>query len=210
MLDIHLSNEGSVTGTAARGFPEMPPVLGYAATGEITAYMPPIRGRRCHPHLEWRRYLTRMHTPRIVAMQDVDHSSGRGALFGKVRARISRALGCVAYVTNEAVQDLSANKKLGFQLFSGSVAVSHAQAHVVDFGEPVEMGGLRISCGDLLHGDLHGIHSIPAGYDSQLIRSARGLFHKEPELPRLCGPKGLSVDKLAAALEETAGVLSCH
>jgi len=31
-------------------------------------------------------------------------------------------------------------------------AVSHAYAHLEEFGEPVEIGGLMISSGDLLHG----------------------------------------------------------
>ena len=210
VLNIRLRNEGFVSGTAACRFPKLPPVLGYAATGKIKASMPPVRGRCYHEHIEWWRYLASLPAPRIVVIQDADHPPGLGALFGEVHARISRALGCVAYVTNGAVRDLPAIEELDFQLFSGSVAVSHAYAHVIDFGEPVEIGGLRICSGDLLHGDLHGIHSIPAGYDGRLIEIARGLIDREQELFRLCEGKGFSVDMLAAALKETAGTLSCR
>jgi 4-hydroxy-4-methyl-2-oxoglutarate aldolase len=52
-------------------------------------------------------------------------------------------------------------RKSGFQLFAGGVSVSHAYVHIVEFGAPVEIGGLKIQSGDLLHGDLHGVQSIP-------------------------------------------------
>ena len=50
---------------------------------------------------------------------------------------------------------------MGFHLFAGNVSVSHAYAHIVEFGEPVEIGGLKISPGDLIHGDCHGVQTIP-------------------------------------------------
>ncbi len=210
VLNIRLRNEGFVTGTAVCRFPRLPPVLGYAVTGKMKASMTPVTGRSCGENMDWWRYLASTPAPRIVVIQDADHAPGLGALFGEVHARISRALGCVAYVTNGAVRDLPAIEKLDFQLFSGSVAVSHAYAHVVDFGKPVEIGRLRISGGDLLHGDLHGIHSIPAGYGGELIGIAHGLIDRERELFRLCEARGFSVDKLASALEETAGALACR
>ena len=50
---------------------------------------------------------------------------------------------------------------MGFQLFAGSVSVSHSYAHIIEFGEPVEIGGLKIQSGDLMHGDRHGVLTIP-------------------------------------------------
>jgi 4-hydroxy-4-methyl-2-oxoglutarate aldolase len=35
--------------------------------------------------------------------------------------------------------------------------VSHSYAHIVGYGEPVEVGGLQIKPGNLLHGDQHGV-----------------------------------------------------
>ena len=82
---------------------------------------------------------------------------------GEGYARISRALGCVACLTNGAVRDLKGIEALAYQVFAGSVSVSHAYAHVVDFGDPIVIGGLRIS-----PGGLHGVQMIP--------RSAAGSY----------------------------------
>ncbi len=195
-------NEGFVVGTARCQFPKMPPVIGYAATGRVRSSMPPVNGRWYYEQLDWWRYLVTVPAPRIVVLQDADRLPGSGALFGEVHARICRALDCVAYVTNGAVRDLPGVEELGFQLFAGSVAVSHAYAHVVEFGERVEIGGLQISSGDLLHGDLHGIQTIPLEIACDLPALAERLLLQEEELFRTCSAPDFSVDKLAAMLEQ--------
>jgi 4-hydroxy-4-methyl-2-oxoglutarate aldolase len=41
---------------------------------------------------------------------------------------------------------------LDFQVFARRSSVSHAYAHIAEFGEPVDIDGLKIAPGDLLHG----------------------------------------------------------
>jgi hypothetical protein len=101
---------------------------------------------------------------RSILLQDCDRVVGFGALFGEIHAGICRALGCVAGVTKGAVQDLPRIEGIGFQLFAGSLSVSNdICACSVDFVDPVELGGLHIVPGNLLHGDLHGVQSITLG-----------------------------------------------
>jgi len=209
LLNLRPRNEGFVSGTAVCRFPSLPPVLGYAVTGKMRAAMPPIRGQCYYEHPEWWRYLASVPEPRIVVMQDADQPPGVGAFFGHVHARICQALGCVAYVTNGAVRDLPGIEQMGFQLFSGSLAVSHAYAHVADFSGPVELGGLRIVSGDLLHGDLHGVHSIPLEFVRDFPAAARRLREQERELFELCAGRDFSVDGLAAVLEGKAEMQLC-
>jgi regulator of RNase E activity RraA len=134
--------------------------------------------------------------------QDADHSPGVGALFGEAYARISRALGCVACVTNGAIRDVPGIEALGFQLFAGGLSVSHAYAHVVEFSAPVEIGSLQISSGDLLHGDLHGVQQIPIEAARELPRLADQVLSDDRELFDLTERKDFSVDMLAALLAE--------
>ncbi|MFY9726268.1 MAG: RraA family protein [Bryobacteraceae bacterium] len=201
-LDIRPRNEGFIRNTAACRFPQLPPVIGYAVTAKVRASMAPIRGRCYYEHADWWRYASRVPGPRIFAMQDDDDPPGAGALFGEAYARIGRALDCVACVTNGAVRDLPAIEALGFQLFAGSVSVSHAYAHVVEFGVPVEIGGLKIRSGDLLHGDLHGIHSIPLDAAADLDVVAEQVIECDRALAAFTGREDFSVDLLAKMLEE--------
>lgn len=201
-LQVRPRNEGFIIGAARCQFSGLPPVLGYAVTGRLRSSMPPVGGGRYYEQIDWWRYLMTVPEPRVVVMQDADPMPGTGALFGEVHARICRALDCTALVTNGAVRDLPGIEALGFQLFAGSVAVSHAYAHVVEFGGAVEIGGLRISSGDLLHGDLHGVHLIPKKIACDLPRVAAEVQREELELFRLCDDKNFTVDALEARLAE--------
>jgi regulator of RNase E activity RraA len=100
------------------------------------------------------------------------------------------------------VRDLDGIEALGYQLFSSSVSVSHAYAHVVDFGEPVEIGGLRISNGDLLHGDRHGIHVVPRRGAGKLAELAEEVLREDREVFELTEREDFSAKMLTAKLAE--------
>lgn len=203
-LEIRPRNEGFIHGSVTCRFPQLPPVIGYAVTARMRSSVMPITGRCYYGHSDLWRYVAGLAGPCIVAIQDADHSPGVGALFGEAYARISRALGCVACVTNGAVRDLPGIEALGFQLFAGGVSVSHAYAHVVEFGQPVEIGGLRISSGDLLHGDRHGVQQIPMEAARELPGIAEQVLRDDRELFELTERRDFSVDILSALLADEA------
>src|SRR5579871_314127 len=205
-LNVRLRNEGSVSGSAVQcQFPNLPPMLGYAATGHIRTTSPPVAGRAYHENMNWWRYLASIPPPRVMVLQDVDDDPGAGAWVGELHANIGLALGCVGYVTNGAVRDLPEVKALGFQLFSGSVAVSHMYAHVSEYGKPIEIGGLRISPGDLIHGDCHGVHSIPLSIAADVPKMAARIRSEERELKEFCRNGRFSLEGLERKLQETPG-----
>ena len=160
-LDVRLRNEGFVSGAARCRFPRLPPMVGYAATARIRTASPPMSHRCYYDRMDWWNYVASLPEPRVMVLQDADHKPGLGAFVGEIHAAIGVALNCVGCVTNGAVRDLPAVEALGFQLYAGHTSVSHAYAHIIEFGEPVEIGGLKISSGDLLHGDRHGVLTIP-------------------------------------------------
>jgi 4-hydroxy-4-methyl-2-oxoglutarate aldolase len=208
-FNVRPRNEGFMSGGAICRFPHCPPIVGHAVTGRIRTYMPPITGKCYYDNIDWWQYLVTIPPPRVVVLQDFDNRPGFGALFGEVHARICLALDCVAYITNGAVRDLQAIEKLGIQLFAGRASVSHAYAHVVDFGEPVEIGGLQIKPGDVLHGDRHGILSVPSGLVDQLPGVAEQIQSEETELFALIDSPGFSVEKLGVKLQQFAEKQRC-
>jgi regulator of RNase E activity RraA len=76
------------------------------------------------------------------------------------RARAS-ALGCVGTITHGAVRDLDALERLRFHTFATAVSVAHGYGAFVGYGEPVTVAGMRVTTGDLLVADLHGVLRIP-------------------------------------------------
>jgi len=199
-LNVRLRNEGFVSGQVTCRFPDLPPVIGYAATARIRTAAPPMRFRCYYDRMDWWTYVASVPSPCVIVLEDVDRVPGVGAFVGEVHAHIGRALHCAGCVTNGAVRDLPALKALGFQLFAGSVAVSHSYAHIIEFGEPVEIGGLTIQSGDLLHGDLHGVHAIPLEIAAKVPDEAARLIREERELTDFCTSPQFSLDELAKRL----------
>ena len=70
----------------------------------------------------------------------------------------------------------------------------------MEFGTPVEIGGLKIHSGDLLHGDLHGVQSIPLEIAGKIPLAAAEIIADEQELIALCQSPDFSLEKLRAAV----------
>jgi len=195
-----LRNEGFMIGGPHCLFPQLPPMLGYAATIRIRGSAPPLANRIYPDRTDWWDYILSLPAPRVVVVQDCATRPGVGSLLGAVHVNILRALGCVGAVTNGSVRDIPEAEALGFPLFAGHVSVSHAYVHIVEIGGPLEIGGLKIQSGDLLHGDLHGVQSIPLEIAAQVPAAAAKIEAVEEALISVCRSDGFSLEKLRAAV----------
>ena len=208
-FNVRLRNEGFTHANIDCRYPHMAPVAGFAATARIRSSMPPITGHCYYRHADWWRYIASVPAPRFIVCEDIDHSPGWGAFFDEIHARVSAALGAVAYLTNGSVRDIEAIEKWNFQLFSGSLSVSHSYAHVVEYGQPVEIAGLKISSGDLLHGDRHGIVQIPLEIAPEIVAKAKEVLASEAEFFRYVESPEFSLEGLLRRFEEMGKINGC-
>ena len=205
-LQARPRNEGSVDGSVLHAlFPKLPPMLGYAATGRMRSTTSPVSGRAYHENIHWWRYLASLPEPRVMVVQDMEHTPGIGALVGELHVVIASALHCAGYVTNGSVRDVDAIEALEFPLFARGVAVSHMYAHISEFGCPVEIGGLKISPGDLIHGDRHGVQIVPIAIASEIPNMAAQILREEEQLKRLCRAPRFSLRRLEEQLNQLPG-----
>jgi regulator of RNase E activity RraA len=195
-FDVRLRNEGFTDATIRCRLPSLPPLVGYAMTLRVRSASPSWKGENYLERTDWWTYLQAQPAPHVLVIQDMDKHAGTGAFIGEVHAAILQALGSVGAITNGAVRDLSSVERLGFRLFSGSVAVSHSYMHVVEVGGIVEIGGLRIAPGDLLHGDQHGIVQIPAAVADKIPATVVRIREREREIVKYCHSAHFSVEGL--------------
>jgi regulator of RNase E activity RraA len=201
-FEVRLRNVGFADSRIRCMFEDAPPLVGYAATARLRAGEPPMSGRIYHDRTEWWNSILQIPEPRIVVLQDMDEPPGVGAFLGDMHAAILQGLGCVGYVTNGAVRELPRIRGLDFQLFAGSVAVSHAYAHIFDFGHAVKIGGLEVMSSDLLHGDRHGILTIPAEIAAKVPEVAARLQQTAQRIIDFCRSKEFSVSQLRSMMRE--------
>jgi 4-hydroxy-4-methyl-2-oxoglutarate aldolase len=195
-FDVRLRNSGFADASIQCMFDDFPPIVGYAATARVRTSVPPMQGHNYFDRTDWWNAILEIPAPRIVVVEDVEKHPGLGSFVGEVHANILSALGCVGVVTNGAVRDLPQVRTTGFQFFAGNVAVSHAYAHVFQYGIPVELGGLRIEPGDLLHGDRHGILKVPLEIAAEIPAVVQQIQEKEERLIAMCRSADFSLDKL--------------
>ena len=194
-FQVRLRNAGFADARVGCMFGDFPPLVGYAATARLRSGEPPITGFY-HDRTDWWNSILQVPAPRIAVLEDLDEPPGVGAFLGDVHAAILRALGCVGYVTNGAVRELPRVRDMGLHLFAGNVAVSHAYAHIFDFGSKVKVGGLEVEPGDLLHGDRHGLLAVPQEIASEIPAAAARLAQAEKRVIDFCCSQEFSVDGL--------------
>jgi 4-hydroxy-4-methyl-2-oxoglutarate aldolase len=195
---VRMHNAGFADSSIGCVFKELSGVVGYAATARVRSADPPMEkhGYFYYDRAEWWNHILTIPAPRIVVIEDLDERPGLGAFVGAVHAHILKALGCIALVTNGSVRDLAEIQPTGFQLFASHVAVSHAYAHVFDFGGDVHVGGLNIAPGDLIQGDIHGVQTIPLEIADRVPAVAREILKRRQRLMDFTGSNDFSVERL--------------
>jgi 4-hydroxy-4-methyl-2-oxoglutarate aldolase len=202
-FQVRLRNTGFTDATIRCMFEDSPPMVGYAVTARLRSDEPPMKGGAFHDRSEFWNAILQIPAPRVLVLEDMGHPPGRGAFIGDAHASILRALGCVGYVTNGAVRELPSVRAAGLQLFAGSVAVSHAYAHIFDIGAKVSIGGMEIRPGDLLHGDRHGVLSVPLEIAAEVPRVAAEMKAEERKVIDFCRSGPFSIAQLGEILKKT-------
>lgn len=149
-------------GTMLCSAPEGGAMVGYARTARIQAVNPPseapdiIKARR----MAYYKYMSEGARPGVAVVQDMDVPNAIGAYWGEVNTNIHKAFGLGGALTNGVMRDLG-DMPDGFPVVAGSIGPSHGFVHVLDFDKPVEIYGMTVAPGSLVHADRHGAVIIP-------------------------------------------------
>jgi 4-hydroxy-4-methyl-2-oxoglutarate aldolase len=166
LFEIRPNSAGYMDGRIQAAFPEMPPMVGFAATATFRSASPPSKS--AYVSLESQVELfAKLPGSVVVVFQDLDDPP-IGATFGEVMCSTYKAFGSVGLITSGGGRDLIQVKALAYPVFSGSTICSHAYCQTLDVGAPVRVGGLAVQTGDLLHGDANGVTSIPVELASEV------------------------------------------
>lgn len=163
-------------------------IVGYARTARIAGRTPPkesateIRVRR----MEYFRAMAAGPRPGIAVIEDMDGDSALGAWWGEIHAQIHRRVfDLEGALTNGVMRDL-ADMPADFSVLAGAIGPSHGFVHVREIGTPVQIFGMTVRDGDLIHVDRHGAVTIPAEVTESL----------DAALDRLLGSEAIILDPL--------------
>lgn len=168
-------------------------MVGYARTARIQAVNPPteaatvIKARR----MAYYEYMSQGPRPGIAVVQDMDVPNAIGAYWGEINTNVHKAFGLNGALTDGVMRDLG-DLPDGFPVVAGTIGPSHGFVHVVDFDQPVEIFGMAVTPGALVHADRHGAVIIPDEVVPRLEAAIAQLFESEKVV--LDAVKGKRID----------------
>ena len=101
-------------------------------------------------------------------------ASGRIAPWGELLSTASRMRGAAGCVTDGLVRDVRQIRKMEFPVFAGGIAPldSRGRGMLVAIDEPAECGGVLVTPGDLVFGDVDGLVVIPQSIETEALEQA--------------------------------------
>ena len=182
-------------------FPDLPPMVGFAKTATMRAQdrVPLGEAGYMSKRLDYLDYVAADPQPSIAVIQDIDETVGFGAFWGEVQTNVHKALGCLGTITNGSIRDI-AQVAPGFQMLAGSISPSHAFVHVADFGGNVNIHGMAVRSGELIHADRHGAVVVPVATIDGMKAAAAGLAAKEAKVIE-AAKSGQGLEAIKAAMK---------
>ena len=187
--------------------PGLKPLVGYARTATFRSVEPSplpadaVKAKRA----AYYEYVAAPPGPTVVVIQDLDPNPGFGAFWGEVNTAVHKGLGALGCVTNGSMRDLD-DCALGFQLLAGKVGPSHAHGHIVDFGGQVNVTGMTVDDGDIVHADRHGAVVVPREAVEKLPAAVELLTRREAVILAAARSEGFDIDTLKRAMADSAEI----
>ena len=157
--------------------PNEKPMVGYAVTAKVAGTQAPTAEQK-EMMFEYFGDVREVDGPAIAVIEDIDERP-IGSFWGEVQATTFKALGAVGTITDGGVRDLNEVSGMDFYFFSTVIMVARAESHLVDRNCPVEICGMTVNPGDLIHADRHGATVIPADVAPKLAEACRRVVNAE-------------------------------
>lgn len=168
LFDIRPRNTGFMDSRIRACFPEMGPIVGFAATATFRSSAPPLPGTDVYDNIEVQvKRFSELSGPAIVVFQDLDDPAA-AATFGEIMCTTYKTFGAVGLITSGAGRDLDQVRRIGFPVFTNGTICAHGYCHTMGIHEPVRVGGVMVYPDDLIHADVNGVTTIPKEIASEV------------------------------------------
>ncbi|MEZ9526709.1 RraA family protein [Enterovibrio norvegicus] len=190
-------------GTLQASAPESPAIVGYAKTAMIAALEPsrlPVDDVK-KLRMDYYRYMSEAPFPSLAVIEDLDFPDAIGAFWGEINTNVHKGFGLSGVLTNGVMRDLG-DLPDEFLVLAGSVGPSHGFVHIESIGEPVNVFGLNVSHGDLIHADRHGAVVIPTDIIPLLADAIETLLRNEQIILKAAREENFDFERFEQAWAE--------
>lgn len=162
-------------------FPEFGRMCGYAVTAQVESVtqMEPFD---LQTFIDLYKALEEAPKPAVIALQEIGGFADYAAHCGEVMATFLTRLGAVGLVSDCGVRDLPEVRRLGFHYFARGAVPSHSNYRIVRSNVPVQIRGMVVRPGELIHADENGVITVPNVELEQIQRAVNTIRTNEQKV----------------------------
>ena len=199
LLDVRPGNEGFTSNAMKCLYPDLGPMVGYAVTAQMET-VTQMEPRDPNITMQFYEAIAASPDPVVIVLQEIGGYREFASHSGDVMTTLVKNFGAIGLVTDCNVRDFNEVKALDFHTFAAGVSPSHVFCRIAQVGVPVQVHGMTVRTGDIVHGDINGLVQVPTEKIDELPEKIAHVRKSEQELIARINKGGFTLEDLRKIL----------
>ena len=200
-VDSTPAHEFYMSGDIQSVTPTLGPTVGLAVTCQLDTSTPGGQSENDH-YVETLESMEAMDEPSVWVVQTVGSRPDHDCTLGDGMAKMFHSLGCQGAVSDGRARDIAGLHATPFAVYCRGTAIHHCALRYKAVNVPIEVGGITVNPGDIIHASAEGVIKIPPGAVNGLLEKAPTMRAFEHEAHALVRRTDVSIRDKQSGVED--------